>query len=178
MKKTLMTSIIALAAIVAMPAIASAQTDGTTGATDKTETVKKDRPEARRERPGHMKANAFEGIELTDAQKEALKALRPERPERGDAKKEAADSTKRERPNPKKMRADYVNGVKGILTPDQYVIFLENIVINGANLPGDKAAMHRHDTKKGAKMKDGAKLRKGDKDRKERKVRKPAEEKK
>ena len=66
------------------------------------------RPEMRR---GHqqMLPNAFEGIELTEQQKASLKALRTQEKGKRDGRKE------------------YLGKVKEILTPEQYVTFLENI---------------------------------------------------
>ena len=36
---------------------------------------------------------------------------------------------KGQRPARRQARRDYINGVKNILTPEQYVVFLENIVV-------------------------------------------------
>lgn len=156
MKKTLLTSIIALAAIVAMPAAAQT-TNGSTGAT-KTEQAGKESKKERHNRVTpdgkqrhQARTDAFEGITLSDTQKEALKALRPQRPE------QKKDGEKRDsvtpRHNREKMRADFVNGVKGILTPEQYVIFLENIVIRDAKIPGAGQDMHKGGMPKGEKGK-------------------------
>lgn len=156
MKKTILTSIIALAALVAMPA--AAQTDAKTGATKTEQAVKakkehkggkEGRPDRRDGRQQVKRSDAFEGITLTDQQKEALKALRPQRPERP-AKKDSVATDTVARPNPKQMRADYVNGVKNILTPEQYVVFLENVVINEASIPGQG-----HDMRKGGDRRQG-----------------------
>ena len=140
MKKTLLTALIALAAIVAMPVAANAQTETAKGSTEQTNKSKKER----RVRPERKNADAFEGITLTDAQKEALKALKPECPKAqvksAGGNKEVADSCVH-RQNPAKVRADYVNGVKKILTPEQYVVFLENVVINNAPIPGGRHQM-------------------------------------
>lgn len=145
MKKTFLTSIIALAALVAMPA--AAQTDGTSDAT-RTEQCAKDckKKEKKLRHAGRHdmnRSNAFEGITLSEEQKEALKALRPQRPEKRE--RQQADSVA-PRDSHKKMRAEYVNGVKQILTPDQYVVFLENIVINDAMIPGGNE-MRQHGPK-------------------------------
>lgn len=101
----------------------------------------------------------FRGITLTAEQQTQLNALRPARPECKDAKCDKAKCEKAEcdkskndkggrrhdfkghRPgahNPG-MRAEYVKKVKEILTPEQYVVFLENIVIPAPQCKGDKA---------------------------------------
>lgn len=167
MKKTILTSVLALAAIVAMPTFATAQTDDT-GATEQTRKVKKDRMARHDSHQGmKKKSDAFEGITLTEAQKDAIKALQPQRPSRQDGKKEKPDSVGK-RPDLGKVRADYVNGVKAILTPEQYVIFLENIVVNDAVIPGSRPMLRQHDMHKRAgkdndKGKKGNLLRKGPK---------------
>lgn len=73
--------------------------------------------------------NPFEGITLTDAQKtqlEAVKAKRAEKAKARKADKQRMDSAQRvERRAAKK---EYFEEVKAILTPDQYVVFLENQV--------------------------------------------------
>lgn len=142
MRKTIITSVIALVAIIAMPL--AAQTDTNTNAT-KTEKKHQDRR-------GHQRgANPFEGITLNDTQKEALKALTPQRPEHKGQRHDSVKARRLERPehpiptdtayirhNPKHMRAEYVKKVKEILTSEQYVVFLENIVINDAQIPGNR----------------------------------------
>ncbi|MCH5326461.1 MAG: hypothetical protein J1E29_04565 [Duncaniella sp.] len=61
----------------------------------------------------------FDGITLTPEQKAALEALKPAR---ADKKAPVA----KERKDPKASRAEYLAKVKEILTPEQYVQFLEN----------------------------------------------------
>lgn len=140
MKKTIISSFFALAVLFALPV--AAQNDASTGATKTEQTSKdgkkekKDRKEGKEHRQHMKRSNAFEGIDLTDTQKESLKALRPQRPERPQTGERKDSLARGERPNFKKIKADYVNNVKSILTPEQYVIFLENIVINDAMIPG------------------------------------------
>lgn len=150
MKKTILTSIIALAALVSMPV--AAQTNNDSKGTAKTE-QKACQAKKKGECPAKMKrTNPFEGITLTETQKEALKALTPQRAPKGERPDSAARAQRKargerpdsltQRPNPRQKRADYVKNVKSILTPDQYVIFLENIVVKGAELPVDRHGMH------------------------------------
>lgn len=67
----------------------------------------------------------FDGMNLTDAQKEQLKQLCQSRTSDKKAKKEA----KREARN--QNRREQLAKIKAILTPEQYVQFLENSFVNG-----------------------------------------------
>ena len=82
-------------------------------------------------------ADPFAGLNLTEQQRQKLTDLRAQ----SKAGKAANDSTERARraehaAKAKTMRADYLKNVKAILTPEQYVMFLENNYINAA--PGHK----------------------------------------
>lgn len=102
----------------------------------------------------------FEGITLTDAQKSKIQDLQKSRMEKCNAKaREAKDLAKAEK---RKMREErdsarkadrraYLDGVKQILTPEQYVIFLENAYVTPVP-QGPRAAAPRHPgMKQGAK---------------------------
>lgn len=65
----------------------------------------------------------FAGLNLTDSQKSAIKKLN------GDRKAARQKSDKDRRETRRQARRDYFDGVKKVLTPDQYVQFLETIVI-------------------------------------------------
>ena len=87
-------------------------------------------------------ADPFEGINLTDAQKAKLATLKEQRK----AKCEAAGKAKKERFQQrdsmvKANKKEYLNGVKEVLTPEQYVVFLENIVVSA---PGNDRAAHHN----------------------------------
>ena len=93
----------------------------------------------------------FAGMNLTEQQRQKLSDLRTATK----AKKAANDSTERVRRAEKKtqakdMRADYLKSVKSILTPEQYVQFLEN---NYINVSGHKKGHGRHFGKDGRKDK-------------------------
>lgn len=106
------------------------------------------------------KYNPFEGLNLTQDQEQklaALKAQKPERPEgqRGDKdKKEKMTQEQRQA----KMQArqdrsrEYLAKVKAILTPEQYVSFLENVAVHKDHKRDGKMMAHkgdrRHDMKK------------------------------
>lgn len=76
---------------------------------------------------GHgQRPNLFEGIELTADQQTALEALRPARGER--KAKEAKPADMQTRQEAGKARFDeYKTKVKGILTPEQYTQFEQNL---------------------------------------------------
>ncbi|MDE7426255.1 MAG: hypothetical protein K2M79_00450 [Muribaculaceae bacterium] len=92
----------------------------------------------------------FEGITLTPEQQTKLDANNVKRQE---ARKAAmADSTK-QRPDRKQMMRNYITEVKEVLSPEQYVVFLENVAVNQGNKAqamGKKMEMKaRKDLKKG-----------------------------
>ncbi len=60
-------------------------------------------------------ADHFAGIELTEQQQAAIDSLHPR------------NQARQNRQIRRQARRDYINSVKQILTPEQYVIFLENI---------------------------------------------------
>lgn len=83
----------------------------------------------------------FEGLNLTDKQKSELEALKPSKEQiqakkaEVKAKKEADRQQRRDQKQ--QSRKDYLSKVKAILTPEQYVQFLENSYVN--QIPnGDK----------------------------------------
>lgn len=67
----------------------------------------------------------FDGLNLTDAQKQQFKDLRAKRQQ---AKKDAKADRKADRKAAKKAQLDEI---KSILTPEQYTLFLENHFVNG-----------------------------------------------
>lgn len=109
----------------------------------------------------NAQVNPFEGMNLSDAQQAQLKQLNEKRQAERQARKQTRKDEKQrkdsarmaERRNEKKS---YLDQVKAIVGPEQYVVFLENFYVSG----GNKAAMGHN---KAAKAKDG---RKGHGDRK------------
>ncbi|MDE7413335.1 MAG: hypothetical protein K2N05_06045 [Muribaculaceae bacterium] len=118
------------------------------------------------------KRNPFEGMNLTDAQKSQLEDLNAKRKAAKEAAKAEFKEQKQLMKNEKRAkdslrmvqkRADklnYLQEVKGIIGPDQYVVFLENYFVNGGGQKGPKMmkqgkpGMAHH---KGDRQKDGKK---------------------
>lgn len=88
--------------------------------------------------------NPFEGLNLTDTQKTQLQQLNTKRMEQRKqqaqarkADKQRNDSTRMEAR--KNARKEYLEEVKAIIGPDQYVVFLENMYVNGGGNHDGKA---------------------------------------
>lgn len=104
----------------------------------------------------------FEGLNLTDTQKAQLQTLnanrRIAREQLAKARKETkmrdAQAARADRRASKKQ---YLEEVKAIIGPDQYVTFLENVYINGGNgqRPGNKAAFAKENRGKAHAMRPG-----------------------
>lgn len=83
-----------------------------------------------------QKMNPFEGLTLTDAQKAQLQELGKKQME---ARKQQAEQRKEDKQRNKEnfmqerraQKKAYLDQVKAIVGPEQYVIFLENQVLNG-----------------------------------------------
>lgn len=181
MKRIFVNMIVAGALLAGGTAYAQNAADGNTGATAQKENVAKGKKMAegkKGERATKPRYNPFEGIELTPEQQQKLQVLREglgpvkldkeqmaKIPENKNLTDEQKKQLKQER-KAKKLEAKkkYLAGVKETLTPEQYVIFLENCYIYQ---PQGKA--YKQDKNKDYKK---SKDRKGGKDGKERKERK------
>lgn len=105
--------------------------------------------EMKKGRPGNCpKFNPFEGIELSDAQKEQLKSMvdecRADKHKKAQAKKEKLEAKQKER---KEMHKKHLEKMKQILTPEQYVQYLENMVLNQHQKPMGPKPPHFHKKK-------------------------------
>lgn len=191
MKKVFVSMMLAGALLIGGTAYAQTQTDGTTGATTQKEKVqgKKGNKGDKGGRHDKKKANKatfnpFDGIQLTDDQQQRLQVLQqglgpvelskkrqakiPENPNlTAEQKKQLKEERKAKKLEAKK---NYLKGVKEVLTPDQYVIFLENVY-----LYAPQSKVKNKGEMKGGKSKAQAMLQ--GKEFKKREARKPIEKK-
>ena len=167
MKKTVFSFIVAFAAISAAGAYAQNQASGQNNkqqsecCQNKGSKKKADRPE---------RFNPFDGVQLTEDQQQRLQSLRqglgPQMPPKeklsDEQKKNLTDAQKKQMKEERKAKKtqakkDYLNGVKEILTPEQYVVFLENVYLYSPDQ--QKSGAPKHD--KGGKGQKGHKGQKG-----------------
>lgn len=123
MKKKILTAAIALAAICGLSASAQKPACVPGAACPETaQQCRKGSPDC--DKPcGGPYCEVFAGLNLTDSQKAAIQQLNKDRR----ANRQQCDSTRRAAR--KQARRDYIQGVKKVLTPEQYVQFLETIVV-------------------------------------------------
>lgn len=100
--------------------------------TDNQKKCNKEKTECQAKNGKHMRGGIdetvfFEGITLTQDQQAKLEANKANRKAAREAAK--ADSTA-QRPDRKQMMRNYITEVKEVLTPEQYVVFLENVAVN------------------------------------------------
>lgn len=106
--------------------------------------------------------NLFEGLNLTETQKAQLQKLnanrKASREQLAKARKENKMRTdSAARADRRASKKQYLEEVKAIIGPDQYVTFLENVYINGVNgqRPGNKAAFAKENRGKAHAMRPG-----------------------
>ncbi|MDE6127355.1 MAG: hypothetical protein K2G30_10430 [Muribaculaceae bacterium] len=115
-------------------------------------------------------ANPFDGLNITDAQKAQLQQLNTSRREERKAQTEArkADRQRGDSARIAQRRADkkeYLEQVKAIVGPEQYVVFLENFYVNGGGRQrqGGKAAVGQGRMSKIHAMRQGDRVKGGKK---------------
>lgn len=153
MKKKIMTIALALAILGGFQV--QAQDNNTNASATRQEQTQRRGPRANAPKMNQQERDffaeqAFDGIQLTDAQKAGLKAVKEQQMAKRQERRAQRDSAKTERREQSRQqkeaaraarvqqKRDYLNGVKGVLTPEQYVVFLENIVVESP-APGGKA---------------------------------------
>lgn len=104
--------------------------------------------------------NPFEGLNLTENQQAKLNDLKSEFCKKQDQRKNGEDKKldknkkdNQQRPDRREAKREYLAKVKSILTPEQYVTFLENMTVNRPDMgPGRHQQMRKgHMEKKGIK---------------------------
>ena len=184
MKKTILSVAILLVSTLGLTAVAQTPANSQT-CPNQTECTKAGKA-GKTNRP-----NPFEGLNLTEQQKSELQAIAPQKPARkcdkaqngtcDKAKARKADKTKQQskvdkqakraenRQQMMQYRRDYLAKVKNILTPEQYVQFLENNYVDNAFKAGGphhgKMAQAKHNKGhkdgKNRNMRNGKKGQKG-----------------
>ena len=106
--------------------------------------------------------NLFDGLNLTDTQKTQLQKLNADRKASREQLAKARKENKMRtdsaaRVDRRASKKEYLEEVKAIIGPDQYVTFLENVYINGGNgqRPGNKAAFAKENRGKAQAMRQG-----------------------
>lgn len=147
MKKKILGIAIVAMSVIALPVMAQAQQKRANVGSENTQCVntfckKSD-------------CRAFEGLNLTDAQKEQLKQLGEKRRA---AMKECIRQKQRNdsvaRAGHLAAKKAYLDDVKAVLTPEQYIAFLENHFVSAGGQRGGKAIRMKHHGKKSGKWKD------------------------
>ncbi len=126
--------IIAAAMILSLSAGAYAQQQETTVCPETTEAP------AAQTSPAVVAArhDAFQGLELTDSQRQSLQAIEAQcRESNRQARRQQRSEAQQNR---EECRRNYLAQIKQILTPEQYLTFLENSYVNGNG--GPTARMH------------------------------------
>ena len=96
--------------------------------------------------------NPFEGIELSDTQKEQLKNIHQKhRDKMKDFRNKKIEDDTCKMKSPKEIRRQQLDEIKNILTPEQYLQYLENSVVNqtGKHMSKPhKRPHHKHNEQK------------------------------
>lgn len=140
MKKSILSLAVLFASMSAFSAAAqSTANDNTANCKAKTECGKPC------QKKNDARFNPFEGLNLTDKQKADLQALRPSKEARAKAKTEAKAEKQAQRKQMVEQRIqnrrDYLAKVKNILSPEQYVQFLENSYVDQGFKGGPRGKM-------------------------------------
>lgn len=155
MKKKILSIALIAMSLVSFTGVAQNVASSQSVSTEKVEKVKKDgRKDDRKDKDGKKadrknkgeKKNPFAGMNLTEAQQQQLQQLNESRRAAREQQKMAKKETKQRNDSIKKAEriADkkaYLEQVKSIIGPDQYVVFLENAYVfnNGGQQKGMKA---------------------------------------
>ncbi len=160
MKKKILSLTLIAMSLVAFTGMAQNKTDNNSPKKELVKGQKGDRKDMKADRP-----NPFEGINLTDAQKTKLQELnakqKADRQQQAQARKDEKKRNDQAKATDRRAsKKAYLEEVKAIIGPDNYVVFLENMYINGGGQGHGKAI------KQGQRGgKDGIAHNRGDKQR-------------
>lgn len=106
----------------------------------------------------NRRADVFKGINLSEEQKAAIANLDKQRAEarkaacnrKQNAQKDCSQRPSRDQVDQQRMdqRLDYLHQMQSILTPEQYITYLENTAVNAPRFVGDNCG-RKADMKKG-----------------------------
>ena len=171
MKKKVLALALAAFSLAPLAAMAQNNTTGTVTTISK-ESVKCVMPaKDGRTAKAKAKTSPYEGLTLTEAQLTQLQQLDNSRKEAGKERVKTAKENRQlndsvRRAERKAEKQAYLDQVKAIVGPEQYVVFLENMYVNGGQQGRHKAATFQKNGKKaqgqGARAgKDGRKAKDG-----------------
>lgn len=171
MKKKVFSLALIAASLFSATAFAQPKSESNSNGKSSIEKVRCEKGEkGKKQKMGDRKKNRnpYEGLNLTEAQKNKLQQLDEKRAAERKVNAEARKAERQRKDSDrfaarKKAKKEYLEEVKAIIGPDQYVVFLENFYINGngGNHSG-KAKMVNHKQGKDGKAKmQGKKQRKG-----------------
>ncbi|MDE5887677.1 MAG: hypothetical protein K2H46_08840 [Muribaculaceae bacterium] len=134
MKKKILSLALIAMSLVGSSAMAQSPSENN-NSTVVTENVKQMKDGKKKMKGNRQRKNPYEGLTLTDSQKEKLQQLDSKRLEARKQKAEARKAEKQRndsimRANRKAEKMEYLEEVKAIVGPEQYVVFLENMYVN------------------------------------------------
>ncbi len=157
MKKIILSAAIIIASMTAGLSASAKSNNGTT-----TDSTKKECTRGERGDRQDRYMQQFEGLNLTDAQRSQLEAIRPEkagRPEKKDGEKPQELTKEQRQAMREQARAertkrvtDFLAQVKAILTPEQYTQFLENSYVSARDHKQGKGGKHGNKQSKPGKQ--------------------------
>ena len=141
------TKMVALAAILlaGSSAVSFAANDNNTVAPDSKECKYKQNKDNKR----CPAFNPFEGLNLSADQQAKIEALRPQgkcdgtQKQKCDNKSDKCPLDRATKVDRRQAKRDYLAKVKAILTPEQYVSFLENLAVSGHNRANGNFRHHK-----------------------------------
>lgn len=118
---------IAMATVAMTASMAFAQTETESCCAQKDGTKTEQCPQRSGKKFDKQRVREFEGLNLTDAQKEQIKTIKEEQKTKAQAARQAKQAQKAAKKEARQSaRKEYLTKIKAVLTPEQYVQYLEN----------------------------------------------------